>query len=115
MFETELAKRLLRGSPETAKCVIRSVNTICFEGSKGRDLSGFRACLVSTWGPLGALFAQSGASESLKREVENKSKFDAKADLGQSGVIEELGCEPLKEKISKKLRTYQRSPRYPRD
>ena len=50
--------------------MIRSVNTICFEGSKGCELSGFRGCLSSIWGPLGGLFAQSGASEGLKREVE---------------------------------------------
>ena len=55
--------------------MIRSVNTICFEGSKGCELSGFRACLSSIWGPLGGLFAQSGASEGLKREAEKNIKI----------------------------------------
>ena len=55
--------------------MIRLVNTICFEGSKGCELSGFRACLSCIWDPLGALFEQGGASEGLKREVENNIKI----------------------------------------
>ena len=63
-----------RAHPEQARgqSVIRSVNTKCFEAPKCRDLSEFYSNLGSFWGPMGALFAQSGAWEGLKSQVEKK-------------------------------------------
>ena len=80
--------------------MIRSVNIICFEGSKGCELSGFRACLSSIWSHLGGLFAQSGASEGIKREVEKNIQIGCpKAKPSDPTNLDEGGVNPSKSKF----------------
>ena len=76
--------------------MIRAVNTICFEGSKGCDLTGFRVCLCSIWGSLGSSFCTKWCSEGLKREVDKKHQnLMPEGSCGQSEESGEGGGEPL--------------------
>ena len=62
-------------------------------------------------GPPGILFAQSGGSEGLKREVEKASKLMPKGHAESLPNLDKGGGKPYKSRFLKSLESYQRNPR----
>ena len=72
--ENSVEKKCSQSSPETAQCVIRTVTTICFEGSRNVHSGGFWFHFGSLSGSLLDTFSEKTVIEELKKTDKNKHR-----------------------------------------